>query len=44
VQELSDDLDAKTGIGSSVHGVELELGIGAVKPVGVGPAKSRRML
>src|SRR3984893_18364796 len=35
VQELSDELDAKTGIGSSVLWVELELGVGEVKPVGV---------
>src|SRR6266536_5771757 len=35
VQELSGELDAKTGIGSGVLGVELELGVGEVEPVGV---------
>jgi hypothetical protein len=35
VQELSDELDAETGIGSGVLGVELELGVGEVEPVGV---------
>src|SRR5215831_10504577 len=35
VQELSDELDAKTGIGSGVLGVKLELGVGEVEPVGV---------
>src|SRR5215475_4886384 len=35
VQELSGELDAKTGIGSGVVGVELELGVGKAEPVGV---------
>src|SRR5262249_16185630 len=35
VQELSDELDAETGIGSGVLGVELELGVGEFWPVGV---------
>jgi hypothetical protein len=35
VQELSDELNTKTGIGSSVRGVELELRVGEVEPVGV---------
>src|SRR5215831_13767551 len=35
VQELPDELDAETGIGSGVPGVELELGVGEVEPVGV---------
>src|SRR5262249_33293012 len=35
VQELSDELDAETGIGSGVLGAELELGVGEVEPIGV---------
>src|SRR5215475_2218888 len=35
VQELSGELDAETGIGSGVLGVELEFGVGEVEPVGV---------
>src|SRR5215470_12845458 len=35
VQELSGELDAETGIGSGVRGVELELGVGEVEPVAV---------
>src|SRR5215831_7948697 len=35
VQKLSDELNAETGIGSGVLGVELELGVGEVEPVGV---------
>src|SRR5262249_17867013 len=35
VQQLSDELDAETGIGSGVLGGELELGGGEIEPVGV---------
>src|SRR5262249_25134311 len=35
VHELSDELDAETGLGSGVLGVQLDLGVGEVEPVGV---------
>ena len=35
MQEFPGQLDAETGVGSGVPGVELELGVGQVEPVGV---------
>src|SRR5215831_16279458 len=35
VQKRSDELNAETGIGSGVLGVQLELGVGELEPVGV---------